>query len=104
MLAFPDQMSVSVGIKFAAHDLIFLTHDKTEGPVHSTGWVPRSHNTRKTIYNLLIKKTWGKTFSDPEETGNHIKKASRWDLAQENFEKMSERWVCRDMIAPPPSY
>ena len=94
-------LSVSKGIHFAAHDLVFLTHGGTEGPVNSASWVPHSPSTRKNIYNRLIIQTWGKTFSDPEEVGNHLKKASRWGLGPDHFGMLTKRWVSRDMLAPP---
>ena len=94
-------LSISKGIYFAAHDLVFLTHGETEGPVVSAKWIPHSPSSRKSMYNLLINQTWGKTFSNPEEVGNHIKKASRWGLGPAHFEKLTERWVSRDMLAPP---
>ena len=104
-------LSVSVGVCFAAHDLVFLTHNETEGPVRSTGWDSCSHVARKKMYTLLVSATWGKIFSSPgpppssvdigEATGHHITRGAWWGLDPAQFAKMTKRWVGKDMLAPP---
>jgi hypothetical protein len=94
-------LSVRVGVCFAAHDLIYIKHGCTEGPVCATGWIPHSARTRKALYNSLIAKTWGVSLFDPLEAGNHLQKGSRWGLDPPAVDKMLERWTSRDMLAPP---
>jgi hypothetical protein len=94
-------LSIRVGVCFAAHDLIYITHDNTEGPVCATGWTPHSASTRKALYNTLIVKTWGASLLDPLEVGNHLQKGSRWGLDPPAVDKLRERWTSKDLLAPP---